>query len=154
MRFDAISWYVTGMPARPRSKWSRAPSDVLLRIQRRYRKRFKQRHGWREYVAAIIGVSPHTVGAWKVGTMRPTKERAARLRKLCRDLGRARTNREPSEQQQPGATQMNRETVVSHALPALEARSMASFAGGRREGAPDRPNSSQEHSPGFHSKSK
>mgnify|MGYP003879633641 CR=1 FL=1 len=64
---------------------------MLRRIQRRYRERFKQRHGWREYVAAIVGVSTHTVGAWKVGTMRPTKERTALLRAICRDMcGRRR----------------------------------------------------------------
>ena len=73
-----------------RNPWSQVPCDVVQRIRRRYRQRFKRADGWREYVAAIVGVAPSTGGAWRVGTMRPTPERAAKLREICRELGRSR----------------------------------------------------------------
>jgi len=72
-----------------RNPWSQTPCDVVQRIRRRYRQRFKRADGWREYVAAIVGVAPSTVGAWRVGTMRPTPERAKKLREICRELGRS-----------------------------------------------------------------
>lgn len=73
-----------------RRPWSQEPSDVVRRIRRRYRQRFKTDEGWRDYVAGIVGVTPYTVGAWRVGTMRPTPERAEKLRQVCRALGSGR----------------------------------------------------------------
>lgn len=73
-----------------RNPWSQVPCDMAQQIRRRYRQRFKRADGWREHVAAIVGVAPSTVGAWRVGTMRPTLERAAKLREICRELGRSR----------------------------------------------------------------
>lgn len=86
-RLEALWWYVT-YPRKASSGRSQRSWDVVERIRRRYRRRLGARAKWREYVAGRVGVSTQTVGAWRMGTQRPSPERKAKLLEICRELGR------------------------------------------------------------------
>ena len=86
---DALMFCVL-YPRMGYSRRSQRASDVVERIRRRYRRRLGPRAKWREYVAGLVGVRAHTVGAWRGGTQRPSPERKAKLLEICRDWGKAR----------------------------------------------------------------
>ena len=75
-------------PMRDRFKASGGAHKVMDRIRRRYRRQHGRHADWKRYVARLVGVSEYTVGAWRVGTMRPTPERMKMIRRICADLGR------------------------------------------------------------------
>ena len=90
-------------------------------------------------VAGIVGVAPSTVGAWCVSTMRPTPERAAKLRAIRSELGRSKRAAphppacgggvSPEQGQLPGcAVAFDWETSRCLAQSACPARGLEAFA--------------------------
>lgn len=57
-------------------------SDLVREIRRQHLRTFKKTRNWREDVASVLGVSPGTVGAWRVRTQRPNAANQAKLKLL------------------------------------------------------------------------